>query len=68
MKFEEILVHVPLESYVETSVPLPPPCISDDESTHSYHGSYLSFESNSKHDEHANDEPQQMPKWAQSTI
>ena len=57
-------MHAPLEPHVETFVPLPPPCISDDESTHSNHGSYPCSEFDSKDDEHAYDEPQQMPKWA----
>ena len=51
-------MHAPLESHVETYVPLPPLCISDDESTHSDHGSDLSSESDLEDDEHADDEPQ----------
>ena len=51
-------MHAPLEPHVETYVPLPPPCISDDESTHSDHGSHLSSQSDSEDDENANDEPQ----------
>ena len=58
VQFEESLVHAPLEPHVETFVPLPPPCISDDESTHSYHVSDLSSEFDLKDDEHADDEPQ----------
>ena len=41
--FEEIPFHASLESHVETFVPLPAPNILDDESTHSYHDSDLSF-------------------------
>ena len=55
-QFEESPVHASLEPHVETYVPLPPPCISDDESSHSENGLELSFESDSEDDEHANDE------------
>ena len=66
--FEESPVHAPLETHVETFVPLPPPCISDNESTHSNHGSDLRSKYDLEDNEHADNEPQQMPKWAQSTI
>jgi hypothetical protein len=56
-------VHAPLGTYVDTFVPLPPPCIYDDKSTHSDHGSDLSSESDSE-----DDEPHQILKWEQSTI
>jgi hypothetical protein len=48
VQFEETPLHAPLEPHAETFVPLPAPDISDDESTHSDHGSYLSFEIDSK--------------------
>jgi hypothetical protein len=41
VQFEENPLHAPLEPHAETYVPLPAPKISDDESTHSYHCSYL---------------------------
>jgi hypothetical protein len=63
----------PLESHAETSVPLPALEISDDFSTHSNHGSYLRYESNSEYDEHVDDkntdvEPPKMPRLAQTTL
>jgi hypothetical protein len=56
-------LHAPLEPHVETYALHLAPEIGDDESTHSYHGSDLSFESDLEddehiNDEHANDEPQ----------
>ena len=44
-------MHAPLESHVETFAPLPAPNIHDDESTHSNHDSYLSFEPNEEHED-----------------
>ena len=37
VQFEEIPLHAPLESHLETFVPLPAPNIRDDNSTHSGH-------------------------------
>jgi hypothetical protein len=68
VQFEETPLHAPLEPHAETSVPLPAPDISDDESTHSDHGSNLSSESDLEDDEHADVEPPQIPKWAQTTL
>jgi hypothetical protein len=51
VQFEETPLHAPLEPHAETFVPLPAPDISDDESTHSDHGSDLSSESDSEDDE-----------------
>jgi hypothetical protein len=44
VQFEETPLHAPLEPHADTFVPLPAPDISDDESTHSDHGSYMSSE------------------------
>jgi hypothetical protein len=56
IQFEETTLHAPLEPHAETFVPLPAPDISDDESTHSAHGSNLSSESDSEDDEHVDDQ------------
>jgi hypothetical protein len=53
VQFEEI--HAPLETHAETFVLLPVPNIRDDESTHSYHGSNLSSQYDSKDDEYVDD-------------
>jgi hypothetical protein len=73
VQFEESSLHAPLEPHAKTSVPLPAPNINDDETNHSDHGSDLSSESDSEYDEyvddeHANVEPSQMLKWAQTTL
>ena len=51
-------MHGPLESHAETFVPLLAPNICDDKSTHSYHDSDLSSESDGEHEhEYADPHP-----------
>jgi hypothetical protein len=53
VQFEETPLHTSLEPHVDTFVPLPALDFSDDESTHSDHGSDLSSKSDLEDDEHA---------------
>jgi hypothetical protein len=68
VQFEETCLHASSEPRVDTVIPLPTPDITDDESTQSSHGLYMSFESDSEDDEHANVEPPHMPMWAYTSL
>ena len=58
VQFEEIPLHEPLESHVETFVPLHAPNIRDDESTHSDHDSNLISKFDGEHEhEYADPHP-----------
>jgi len=61
-------LHAPFDPHAKTYVPLPAPYINDDESTHSDNGSNLSSEYDLEDDEHVDDEPPQIPMWAQTTL
>jgi hypothetical protein len=72
VQFEESLSHAPHEPHAGTFV-LPP--VRDDESAHSNSTSDLSSDTESEDSEHADaqsvqadEEPQQRPKWAQTTL
>jgi hypothetical protein len=62
--FEKNPLDASSEPHTNTSITLPTPYISDDESTHSYHGSNISFEYDEHVDyQHVDVEPPQIPKW-----
>jgi hypothetical protein len=72
VQFEESLSHAPHEPHAGTFV-LPP--VRDDESTHSYSTLDLSSNTELEDSEHAyaqsvqaDEEPEQRPKWAQTTL
>jgi hypothetical protein len=68
VQFEESPMQASQEPHVETSTPPLVLDAQDDASSHSHQNSDLIYESNSKYDEHANYDPHQFPKWAQSTL
>lgn len=68
VQYKENPLHASLEPHAETSIPFPAPDISDDESTHSDHGSDLSSKYDQEEYEHVDVEPPQMPKWEHTTL